>query len=793
MTASSAFSAPLRHSIAAIAAIAAIVAIWATAFSPLLIGLRAIAHDAFGQYFPAVAFVGNALQNGASPLWNPHVLSGYPALADPQMFVFAPSVVLPAVLGSPNDIHWFTLIATAHTLVGGLGFFFLARRLGLAAAPSAMGAILFMFGGPMLARLQHSGHVMACSYFPWALLMLLELLDRPRFWISIGFGLFAGVMAGYYNQVSYLFGLVLLAVASFSMIDTVHKRRPVLSKLGWLCVSGAVALIILAPQLYGTLTFLGDSNRPGYDFSGATPAHSSLWPYNLATLVIPNLFGAIDGYNIAPTEEAESLLHVGALVGCVLLYFGLWRGYLWRRRNVLGLGLAAFAVIYMLGSATPIYWLFYELIPGVNLYQRPIDANFVLHFAMATLFASVFDDVLCADRGAPAIAKTYIAASRLLSLVVFGGILLAIWKAWSISVDWEATLWNAINGMSWILVSAWLLTFRRVPGKNWNLAAAALLSMNLISVNMRDGYNLVKISDLNPPGRYVGAAAEIRDYIVSNTITANASPPHRVDLNWLSWNVNIMPNFYGIHSMSGYNPLVSSRYMAFTGVNAINPNHPHPFSAITNGYMSPAMDFLGVRYVVTTLDLADSDPEYDPMELPQVAQFANTRVYSNAGAMPRARLLKRFIGVCDRARVESLLTDPEFSLEDNAILELDGDDIGELSPYVREDFGSDLVGCEDLRVEFPGDEAGGLSFVRYENDRVEIATDARFPRVLVLADVLAEGWKVYINGEQDRVYYANLAFRGVLLPPGRNRVDFQYRPFDRDVIESVLRRAVSGQ
>ena len=773
--------------------VAVVVVVWATGFSSLLGGLRSVPHDAFNQYFPAVAFVGSALQAGNSPLWNPYVLSGYPALADPQMFLFAPSVVLPALLGFPDSIHWFILLVTAHTLVGGLGFFVLARRLGFAAVPSAMGAILFMFGGPMLIRLQHSSHVMACSYFPWALLMLLELLNRPRIWASIGFGLLAGIMAGYYNQVSYLFGLVLLCVASFSVIDTARKRLPVLPKLGWLCMSGVIALVILAPQFYGTLTFLDDSNRSGYDFSAATPTHTSLWPYNLATLVIPNLFGALEGYNITRGDRSESVLYVGALVVCVLLYFGLWQGYLWRRKNILGLGMATFAIIYMLGSATPTYRLFYEFIPGVNLYQRPIDANFVLHFAIAALFVSVFDDVLRADRGAPEIAKTYITASRLLSLIVAGGILLAIWKSWSISSDWEPTLWNTMSGVSWILVSAWLLAFRRIPGKNWNLAATALLSINLIFVNIQDGFNTVKISDLNPPLRFVGAADDLNNYIVNNTVASNTSPPPRVDFNWVSWNVNIMPNFYGIHSVSGYNPLVSSRYMAFTGVNATDPNHPHGFSAITNGYMSHAMDFLGVKYVVTTLDLADSDPEYDPMELPQVAQFANTRVYSNAGAMPRARLLKRFIGVCDRARVESLLADPEFSYRYNAILELDGDDIGELSPYVREDFGSDLVGCEDLRVEFPGDEAGDLSFVRYENDRVEIVTDAGFPRVLVLADVLAEGWKVYINGEQDRVYYANLAFRGVLLPPGRNRVDFQYRPFDRDVIESVLRRAMSGQ
>lgn len=785
MVASTPLSPPVRYGLVAV------VVVWAIAYSPVLAGLWFIQYDAHDQYFPAVAFVGSTLQAGLLPFWNPYQFSGYPALADPQSFTFAPSVALPALLGWPEKIRWFTIIATAHTLAGGLGFFFLARRFGFTSVPSAMGAILFMFGGPMLARLQHSGPVMACSYFPWALLMLLELLNQPRFWASIGFGLFAGLMAGYYNQISYLFGLVLLAVTSFFLIDTVRKRRPVLSKLGWLCMSGVIALVILAPQLYGTLTFLDDSNRSGYDYSGATPVHSSLWPYNLATLVIPNLFGALDGYNPAHRDRAESLYYVSALVVCVLVYFGLWRGYLWQKRNWAALGLIAFALIYMLGAATPIYRFFYEFIPGVSLFKRPIDASFVFHFAITLLFVSILDDVLRGGRGSRAFGKVHIMASRALSLMVVGGILIALWKSWEMSTDWEATLLNVMSGMLWILVSAWLLSFRRIQGKNWNLASITLLSINLIIVNIDQDINIAR--NFNPPGDLAGAAADLNDYLVRNTVASHGHPPSRVDLSHAPWNIFLMPNFSNLHSISGYNPMLSRRYIRFAGRHAYHPSSSYSGSAMVNGYMSPAIDFLGVEYVVTTSDLAGSETEYDPVELPQVAQFANTRVYSNTGAMPRARLLKRFIGVCDEARAESFLRSPAFSYRDNAVLELNRGDIAELSPYLGDGSVSRMVSCENLRAEFPGDDTGDLSFVRYENDRVEIVTDARFPRVLVLADVLAKGWKVYINGERDRLYYANLAFRGVLLPPGRNRVDFQYRPFDPDVIESVVRRVMSGQ
>ena len=82
--------------------------------------------------------------------------------------------------------------------------------------------------------------------------------------------------------------------------------------------------------------------------------------------------------------------------------------------------------------------------------------------------------------------------------------------------------------------------------------------------------------------------------------------------------------------------------------------------------------------------------------------------------------------------------------------------------------------------------------MNYENDRVDVVADSDHPRLLVLADVLTRGWKVYLGKEELPIHYANYAFRGVFLPSGHNEVSFRFRPFDADVAVDVLWRVFAG-
>ncbi|MBH0204076.1 MAG: YfhO family protein [Nitrospira sp.] len=50
------------------------------------------------------------------------------------------------------------------------------------------------------------------------------------------------------------------------------------------------------------------------------------------------------------------------------------------------------------------------------------------------------------------------------------------------------------------------------------------------------------------------------------------------------------------------------------------------------------------------------------------------------------------------------------------------------------------------------------------------------PGILVLTDAFYPGWKVRVDGEEQKILRANYLFRAVALPAGNHKVEFIYDP-----------------
>ena len=770
-----------------------VVLAWAACYSPLLSGLWVVPYDALAQNFPAAAFSATAIQQGDSPFWNPYLFSGHPALSDPQMFLFSPLLMPLMVLGNPHDIHWFTLVVALHVLLGGLGFYVLLRRADVALFPAVLGAVVFMFGGYALTRLQHTTMILSYGYFPWALVLLRQLLSSPRVGVAVGFGVVAGGMAIHGNQVAYLLSLVLVGVAVAAFFKAPDKVAFLRRKLPWLAAGGIVGFLVLLPQLYGIFLFLDDSNRPHFEYAFA--ARQSMWPHIPATLLVPDLFGALGDNYVGPDDRTESLLYVGGLGVWVLAFWGLWHGYLWRRRNLFFLGLLFFSLLYMLGDLTPAYRLFYEVIPGVALFQRPLDGGFLLNIALAGLVALVLDEVLRRDpKRLP--SGRWRVAGRVCLLLLGTAFSFAVWNGVTLHQDWRPVLQAVGTASAWIFASALaLFLLLRYEHLRWplSLALTALLVANLGWVNLNPRINLVRTSEVSRPGWLPKFHRQILDFIRENTAAGETgAPPRRVDLIYAGAQLSNLPDFYPFHSISGGNPLVSGRYQMFAGKRNVYSGPPL-FSSMMPGYSSEALDSLDVKYVITALHLEEYDSTYDAAELPLVTRFANISVYENPDVLPRARLLNRFQVAGSREQAAELLASPSFSHHGNAVVELRKG----WTPELEELFG--VVGTErfvansSFEISTEPSDRDRVRIVRYENDRVDVVADSNHPRLLVLADVLTEGWKAYLGERELPIHYANYAFRGVFLPPGSNEVSFRFRPFDADVALNVLRRVFTGR
>jgi hypothetical protein len=69
-----------------------------------------------------------------------------------------------------------------------------------------------------------------------------------------------------------------------------------------------------------------------------------------------------------------------------------------------------------------------------------------------------------------------------------------------------------------------------------------------------------------------------------------------------------------------------------------------------------------------------------------------------------------------------------------------------------------------------------VRFLEDGADRVRLEATLDGEGYLVLLDSYDPNWRATVNGLQVPVRRANLAFRAVLLPPGRQLVEFRYRP-----------------
>ena len=131
-------------------------------------------------FFPPRYFVASTLASGEFPLWNPHILSGYPQFADPQSATFYPVELLFALLaGARFSLDTMAASLALHFfLAGALAFFFFKRLTGRL-LPALLGAVVFEFGGFLtgFAPLQIS-ELEAAVWLPATLLLVTWAIDH---------------------------------------------------------------------------------------------------------------------------------------------------------------------------------------------------------------------------------------------------------------------------------------------------------------------------------------------------------------------------------------------------------------------------------------------------------------------------------------------------------------------------------------------------------------------------------------------------------------------------------------
>ena len=69
-----------------------------------------------------------------------------------------------------------------------------------------------------------------------------------------------------------------------------------------------------------------------------------------------------------------------------------------------------------------------------------------------------------------------------------------------------------------------------------------------------------------------------------------------------------------------------------------------------------------------------------------------------------------------------------------------------------------------------------VEFISESNNRLQLLVKAAENVLLVLSDTYYPGWKAFVDGNPEKIYQANYAFRAVPLNAGTHKVEFVYDP-----------------
>ncbi len=728
-------------------ALAIIGLVWLAFFGRLFVpipGLRASfpPGDFVDQFYAFAVHETRELQAGRLPLWGPYAYAGHPFLADVQSAVFYPVslvfTLIAAFAFGRYPLTWLTLEATLHFLLAGAFTYALGWRLFRHRGAALVTALTFTYGGYLTGYPPLQLAVLETDvWLPLLLLFLDKAIHddgrRLRWAVAAGLTWGVAILAGhpqsavYLSYVALAFALIRLWISDFGFRIAVFgtppisntpyapRQRGVLS----LAVVPLIALGLSAAQWLPSLEYTRLSVRTAMTYKELAGG----FPYSdLVQFIVPAVV------------SLWSPLYIGILP---LILAGL---ALARRPHRLAWfwgALAGVALLLSLGDGTPVYRLFYLVVPGFNLFRSQERAAYVVSFAL-TMLAGYGWLAIEGRRPPP---QPPPASRRTGSPYEGEGIrpairgLRPVWLVWAgalLLAGLAVVLWLRNAGSPWVPRLAMAALFAALAGlwlwraPSWSpkrrLAAAVLLiAADLFVANAH--VNLVRPFTLNEVYR----AAIVEPMLQDRSF-------FRARNEWR------LPNNYGflyqIEETWGASPL---RLKSYDELWEALPEERR-------------WQLLGVKYIITW---HGEVPGQGTTVLVQVPKGEETTYLHRLSDPPPLAWLVRQVEVLPEADARlARLADPAFDPRRVAVLE-------EAPPLA---LAGEAPPSDKVRMV---ERVPGRMVLE-----VEVATDG----LLVLSEIWYPGWRVRIDGMPATLLRADHALMAVPVPAGHHRVELHFDP-----------------
>ena len=749
--------------------------------------------DALFWFYPAYHFVAEQLKQGQLPLWNPDLYGGMPLFGQWQAGVLDPLNWLYLFGLSERTITLAQQLTFSLALLGMYGY---VRQLACGRRAAVFAAVVYGLSGFIVARTIYPGifHVVALT--PWVFIFL-ERLAQHRRWRDAAFGaLFVAWQLFAAHPQPFIYAAAMAAAYALYRFEWRTTNAKAWAQQNWRFALQSACLYLggfglAAIQLWPVAEMAAQSVRQEWPYEHFTA--NSLHPVSLLGVVFPFLHGQGRGFFHLPFwgpywHAIEPTIYLGGAVSAfaVIAWFAAWRGKwpLARFWNVV----AVVGVLLALGRYfAPLARVLYH-VPVWGQMRSPNRHWLEVSFAVAVLCGLLMDRMLMesllrdgADelRGKAMLWLKWLAPLLTLLVLAIG------WFGWFRPGRSQAWL-RTLPDFHYLPPN-----FLRAGGPEFWLpmllvpVTLATLGFFLRAPHSLNRYAFLLVAVLLDFQSYahfapVSAGQQSLNSLLGRAVPATLNPAgaaFRLHQVMTPDSQGFNPFWmHGHEFITGYDPLLNTRYKTFTGIDEAGRN----FSPTLLQPADTTLDLLNVRYVMLSPEYLKQQSEADKAAMQDAARWRAVRndspiqwyidhqVYENLRAQPRVWLVGEVQVVTDwyqqLQRLRGELKDEQgraFDPRRTAISE---------TSYGFTDFVSSFDSSGEPFA------AAAATIVQRQPGRMLIETDAARPSLLVISEMAYPGWQVKIDGQWGSWQRVNYMLCGVRLQAGKHRVEFFYRP-----------------
>lgn len=686
--------------------------------------------DPVRQLYPFRYLAIEEIKNFELPLWNSYNFAGTPLLANFQSAPFYFLNTLYFLL--PFSLAW-TLQVILQPILAGMFTYLYLRKIGTSPLAGFFGGLTFSLSGFSVVWMEWNTVVQVALWLPLVLLAIENIFDKPSYkWaVILLFALCSQLFAGHIQTSFYLLVLssVYIIAKAFSQEHKGKLSKNLESILKTLVpFIGIFCLFVMFTfiQWFPFLQYIGYSARD---------IDRSFWlepgwfiPFeHLVQFLAPDFFGN-------PTT---------------LNYWGVWNyGELTGYAGLIPIVMGLFAVIAVKRKIVVFYALIIllSLVFALPNFFSALPFTFSMPFLSTAqptrlLFLIDFSLAVLAGLGIDKFSKSR--EKFIYPLIIVGLILILLWvslisnQPFALSTEnLEVAKRNLI--LPTIIFGVVVIGFivsKFTRDKRYAYAICFILV-------------LVTIFDL---GRFAQKFLPFTQsqYLYPQTRALKYLQERDGQFRIMSTDDRILPPntsiMYSLQTVEGYDPLYLRRYgelIAASERGKANISPPFGFNRIITPekYDSQIMDLIGVKYILSL-----NDTKSDKLKL--VFEEGETKIFENTNAFPRVFSVENVAPVNSKEEAIKGMFENIDRLDEVAFVEKYN---GELKFSKAE-----------------------LDIQSYTSNRVVLNSSSQGNSFIVLVDSFYPTWKARIKDGKDLpIYLTDYSFRGVVLPPGENVIEF---------------------